>query len=111
MRRSPGPRALGENRSSRLHLISWYDIGYTSGMKTAISIPDTVFEAAEELAKRLGKSRSQLYTEAIQALLKQRSDQWITDRLNEIYDAKPELAKMDPAYKALQYRSLAKEEW
>jgi hypothetical protein len=27
-------------------------------MKTAVSIPDPVFEAAEDLAKRLGKSRS-----------------------------------------------------
>ena len=30
-------------------------------MKTAISIPDEVFVAAEGLAERLGVSRSQLY--------------------------------------------------
>lgn len=78
-------------------------------MKTAISIPDPLFEAAEQLAKRLGKSRSQLYAEALQAYLDRRSDQWITDRLNEIFEAEPELAEMDPAYKALQYRSLPKE--
>jgi metal-responsive CopG/Arc/MetJ family transcriptional regulator len=29
-------------------------------MKTAISIPDPLFEATEQLARRLGKSRSQL---------------------------------------------------
>jgi predicted transcriptional regulator len=34
-------------------------------MKTAISIPEDVFRVAEELARRLGKSRSQLYSEAV----------------------------------------------
>jgi len=80
-------------------------------MKTAISIPDPVFEAAERLARRLGKSRSQLYTEALQAYLDQRRDQSVTERLNEIYDAEPELAELDPVLKEMQYRSLPKEEW
>lgn len=30
-------------------------------MKTAISIPDPIFEAAEGFARRLGMSRSELY--------------------------------------------------
>jgi predicted transcriptional regulator len=34
-------------------------------MKTAISIPDDVFERAERLAKLVGKSRSQLYCDAV----------------------------------------------
>jgi metal-responsive CopG/Arc/MetJ family transcriptional regulator len=80
-------------------------------MKTAISIPDPLFEAAERLARRLGKSRSQLYAEALQAFLDQRRDQSITERLNEIYDAEPELAELDPVLKEMQYRSLPKEEW
>lgn len=33
-------------------------------MKTAVSIPDNIYTSAEKLAKRLGKSRSQLYTQA-----------------------------------------------
>jgi metal-responsive CopG/Arc/MetJ family transcriptional regulator len=80
-------------------------------MKTAISVPDPLFEAAEELARRLGKSRSQLYTEALQAFIEQRWDRDITERLNEIYDAEPELAELDPVLKEMQYRSLPKEEW
>lgn len=80
-------------------------------MKTAISVPDPLFEAAEELARRLGKSRSQLYAEALQAFLDQRRDQSITERLNEIYDAEPALAELDPVLKEMQYRSLPKEEW
>src|SRR5689334_16294 len=36
-----------------------YDSSYTQSMKTAISIPDEVFGAAEELSRRLGMSRSE----------------------------------------------------
>ena len=34
-------------------------------MKTAISIPDDVFEVAERLARRTKKSRSRLFSDAI----------------------------------------------
>lgn len=34
-------------------------------MKTAISVPDGLFERADRLAHRLGKSRSQVYREAL----------------------------------------------
>jgi len=38
-------------------------------MKTAISLPDPVFNQAEALAQQLGLSRSELYTRALQAYL------------------------------------------
>ena len=38
-------------------------------MKAAISLPDLVFEEAEALASQLGRSRSELYTKALQAYL------------------------------------------
>jgi metal-responsive CopG/Arc/MetJ family transcriptional regulator len=80
-------------------------------MKTAISIPDPVFEAAERLAERLGKSRSQLYTEAIGQYIKQHRSEGVTERLNAIYGTEPGLSKLDPVLEALQWRSLPKEEW
>ena len=39
--------------------------GYTSGMKTAVSIPDQVFAETERLARRLKKSRSEVYSLAL----------------------------------------------
>jgi metal-responsive CopG/Arc/MetJ family transcriptional regulator len=36
-------------------------------MKTAVSLPDSLFEAADQLARQLGKSRSQFYAEALRA--------------------------------------------
>lgn len=47
-------------------------------MKTAISIPDDVFERAELAAKRLGISRSELFTRAMREFLGFRRDQAVT---------------------------------
>ena len=54
-------------------------------MKTAISIPDTVFRSAEQLAARLGVSRSELYSKAMTNLLDKHRDDIVTSCLNEIY--------------------------
>jgi metal-responsive CopG/Arc/MetJ family transcriptional regulator len=80
-------------------------------MKAAGSLPDPLFKAAEQLARQLGKSRSQLYAEALRDYLERHRDEDITRRLNELYDAEPGLAELDQALAALQFRSLPKEEW
>lgn len=54
-------------------------------MKTAISIPDEVFHRAEELAKSLGLSRSELYSQAVANFLKSHRSLSVTDRLNLVY--------------------------
>lgn len=59
--------------------------GYTSSMKTSVSIPDPIFRQAEELAAELDKSRSELYTEAIQNLVARHDPRRLTDRLNQAY--------------------------
>jgi len=51
-------------------------------MKTAISIPEEIFQSAESLAKRLGMSRSQLHAAAIIEYVKKRQDRQITANLN-----------------------------
>ena len=61
--------------------------GYTPGMKTAISVPDPVFEEAERFAQRTGKSRSQLYSEAMQEYLARRDPEGITEQMNRVLDA------------------------
>jgi hypothetical protein len=43
-------------------------------MKTAVSIPDEVFAAAERLADQLGWSRSQLYSKALADFLASESE-------------------------------------
>lgn len=55
-------------------------------MKTAISIPDKVFAKAELLAKRLKKSRSKLYSEAVEEYVARWSDDEITESWNRALD-------------------------
>jgi hypothetical protein len=56
--------------------------GYTPGMKTAVSIPDRVFRAADWLARRARKSRSQLYSEALSEYLTRHSPDEVTEAMN-----------------------------
>ncbi len=78
-------------------------------MKTAISVPDSIFHAADDLAKRLGVSRSQLYTTAVTRLLDSLNDQTVTQTLNEVYvDSN---VSVDPLLLQMQFHSLTKEEW
>ena len=53
-------------------------------MKTAVSIPDDLFARAEELAQRLGKSRSQVYREALADYVQRCEPQAITRTLDEL---------------------------
>lgn len=60
-------------------------MGYTLGMKTAISIPDDVFRAAEELAHELGQSRSGLYAQAVREYLARHSSDSVTQALDAVW--------------------------
>jgi predicted DNA-binding protein len=62
-----------------------YNFGYTERMKTAISIPDKIYEAAEKVAKRLGVSRSEFYVNAIEEYLGKTSDENLTEELNKVH--------------------------
>jgi len=78
-------------------------------MKTAISLPDSVFEAAESLAQQLGLSRSELYTKALQAYLQKYNREQIRHKLNQVYaEASSEL---DPILAKMQFSSLPREDW
>jgi metal-responsive CopG/Arc/MetJ family transcriptional regulator len=54
-------------------------------MKTTISIPDEVFHAAEELSRRLGISRSELYSRAVAAFIASHRSTEIREKLDAIY--------------------------
>jgi hypothetical protein len=82
---------------------------YTVGMKTAISLPDEIFESADALAKRLGLSRSELYATAVAEYLAKHRDEDITSRLNDVFADHP--GGVDPALRSAQARSLGSGEW
>lgn len=78
-------------------------------MKTTVSIPNSVFEAAEELARGLGVSRSELYAEALSEFLDRNLDRRITERLDDVYAR--EESGLDPTLARLQAASLPRDEW
>ena len=81
-------------------------------MKTAISVPDELFEEADRLAKRLKKSRSRLYSQALAEFIARHSPDEVTEAMDRA------LAKLDkadrtpdPALQAAARRLLRKVEW
>lgn len=55
-------------------------------MKTAISIPDDLFAEAERLSRKLGKSRSQLYADAVRLYIATHDPEGITAQMNAVID-------------------------
>jgi len=60
--------------------------GYTLIMKTAVSIPDEIFEEAERLAERLRTSRSRLYSRALGEFVRHHSPEHVTEAMNRVVD-------------------------
>ncbi len=77
-------------------------------MKIAISVPDSIFRAAERAARRMRIPRSQFYSRAAEAYLKQASREDITERLNAVYDQPVE---PDPFLRAAAGRTLRRTKW
>jgi metal-responsive CopG/Arc/MetJ family transcriptional regulator len=78
-------------------------------MKTAISLPDDLFTAADALADRMGMSRSELYATAVAEFLAKNRATEVTERLNEVYAKEP--SGLDADLRQAQRRSLGSERW
>ena len=78
-------------------------------MKTAISIPESIYRAAEKLAAHLGMTRSALYTQAIKKFLLEFRNDKVTERLNEIYEK--EQSSLDQALGNMQALFIKEDEW
>jgi len=80
-------------------------------MKTAISIPDKVFEAAERAAKKLGMSRSELYVNAVREYIDRYGRENVTEKLNKVYSSPEANEGVDPVLAKMQSASLPREDW
>jgi metal-responsive CopG/Arc/MetJ family transcriptional regulator len=78
-------------------------------MKTAISIPDPIFREAEEAARRLGISRSELFTRAMVKYLGKINQGSTTEALNRIYTE--EDSRVAASLEAMQSASINQDEW
>ena len=79
-------------------------------MKTAISVPDELFRAAELHAQRSQKSRSQLYAEALAEYLARHAPEEVTEAMNRVIEQLAE-SKQDPAIAVAARRVFERTEW
>ena len=80
-------------------------------MKTAISIPDEIFEQAERLAKSRGWSRSELYANAVSTFVNNERFLGVREKLDAVYGENAEDSALDPLLTQAQARSIPKEKW
>jgi metal-responsive CopG/Arc/MetJ family transcriptional regulator len=73
-------------------------------MKTAVSIPDPLFKAADRASKRLKVSRSKLYAQALEEFLRSRTSMTVREKLDEVYGS--ESSELDPVLAEMQRRSI-----
>lgn len=78
-------------------------------MKTAVSLPDELFELADKLAKQLGTTRSGLYALALSEFVEKHRSESITAQLNSVYGE--DTGGLDPVLREIQARSIAKDRW
>ena len=78
-------------------------------MKTAISIPNETFDAAEHFASNSGMSRSELYTKAVLEYLNKYKHLDVTEALDKVYSESD--SSLDSELHSMQISSLKKDEW
>ena len=78
-------------------------------MKTAISLPDEIFEQAERMARRLKKSRSEIYREAVVEYVARHDPDAVTQAMNRVVDSAG--GEHDAFGKTAARRVLERSEW
>lgn len=78
-------------------------------MKTDISIPNSIFHAAENLAKKMGISLNELYVAALTTYVTEHQKENITDALDQVYANEP--SQLEPELVKMQVISLEGEQW
>ena len=78
-------------------------------MKTAISLPDTLYEQAEQFRSQLRLSRSELYSQALRLFLESKDEPQITAALNRVYSQQNR--ELEGEWEQAQAEILSEESW
>jgi hypothetical protein len=81
-------------------------------MKTAISVDDDLVKAADGATRKMGVSRSHLFSIALKKFLRDRRNDEMLERLNRVYGGEPdpEERRIDAGFKS-KLRSVLKDRW
>jgi metal-responsive CopG/Arc/MetJ family transcriptional regulator len=74
-------------------------------MKTAISIPDEIFEEVEKFSKKHRYSRSEVFVIAVREFLKKLKSKELLNTLDEVYSASESLEETTLREKSKKYYS------
>ena len=78
-------------------------------MKTAISLPDDLFESADAYATRASLSRSELYARALREYLERHDEDWVTEQLDAVCAEVD--TRLEPELAQAARRVLERDEW
>jgi hypothetical protein len=78
-------------------------------MKTAISVPNEVFELSEKLAKKLKISRSAVFAMGVKKLAEEHNEEDLIANINKVCEKVD--TSVDPVLFKLAMFSLPNEEW
>jgi hypothetical protein len=75
-------------------------------MKTAVSVPDDVYQKAEHLARSAGKSRSEVYSTALREYVARHAPDEVTEALDKVLqdlgmEASPDIFVSEAARRTL----------
>jgi len=82
---------------------------HTFAMKTAVSIPDDIFRAADRLARRTKRSRSRLFSDALREYLARHTAERVTEAMDRACQEAGDT--IDSFVAAAARRTLERSEW
>jgi hypothetical protein len=78
-------------------------------MNTHVSIPNPIFKESQQLARKLGITLNELYTNALSSFLAQHKSGYVTEKLNKVYNQ--ESSQIDSELIDIQLSSLDGDSW
>src|SRR5258708_3830397 len=81
-------------------------------LKTAISLPESLFEKVELLAKEMRIPRSQVFVLAVEDFVRRRESQQLLTKINEAYQDPPDTTERKPLKEMRgHHRKIVAGEW
>lgn len=85
--------------------------GHTRGMKTAVSVPGDIFARADALAKATGRTRSQVYSQALREYVARHGEDEVTATLDRVVKDLESGSRSEGFLEAAASRVLKRLEW